>query len=126
MPSVAFKQSELLRYLPIHRVLICNECRYAIQPSAVSRHLKELHHIYRSDRQELLDYVQTLDLAEPGDVPLPQNQAPIPSLPIQNGFACQAAGCGHLCVAEKRMKTHWATLHSGDLVPDVSICTYIT
>lgn len=107
-------RSQLLHYLPAHRVLICKECRYAIQPSAISRHLKELHHIYRSDRQEYMEYVQALDLADPGDIVLPEpHEAPVPFLPTEIGLACGVDGCSHLCITVKRMKNHWATVHSG-------------
>jgi Orsellinic acid/F9775 biosynthesis cluster protein D len=104
--------SSLLHYLPAQRVLICKECRYAIQPSAISRHLKDLHHIYRSDRQELVEYANGLQLADPCDVVLPPpHEAPVPLLPTENGLACAREGCTHLCVTVKRMKNHWATAH---------------
>ncbi|PVH70958.1 hypothetical protein DL98DRAFT_521355 [Cadophora sp. DSE1049] len=114
MPSATSQPSHdaLLHYLPGYHVLICKECRYAIQPSAISRHLKDLHHIYRSDRQELLEYTKGLDLAEPGDVLLPPpDTTPVPLLPTESGLACAKEGCSHLCVTVKRMKNHWATAH---------------
>jgi hypothetical protein len=120
MPSTTPRPSQLLYYLLPHRVLICKECRYAIQPSAISRHLKELHRIYRSHRQEFMEYTQNLDLADPRDAVLPEpHEAPVPVLPIESGLACGASGCGHLCVTVKRMKRHWATVHS-DVVADAS------
>jgi len=104
--------SELLQYLPAHKVLICKECRYAIQPSAISRHLKDLHHIYRSDRSELIEYTKGLQLAQPADVVLPPpHEAPVPFIPTESGLACARDGCTHLCVTAKRMKSHWATAH---------------
>src|ERR1700733_55147 len=110
MSSAPFHQ--MLHYLPAYRVLICKECRYAIQPSAISRHLKELHQIYRSQRKELLEYAGSLDLANPGDVVLPDPAgAPIPCLPVEDGFICGVSGCGHLCASLKRMKSHYATSH---------------
>src|SRR5258706_9968933 len=113
MPSATLQPSQMLHYLSTHRVLICKGCRYAIQPSAISRHLKELHRIYRSDRQEFMEYAQSLDLADPRDVVLPEpHEAPAPFLPTESGLACGASGCGHLCVTVKRMKRHWATVHS--------------
>jgi hypothetical protein len=104
--------SELLHYLPAQRVLICKECRYAIQPSAVSRHLKDLHHIYRSDRQELVEYAKGLQLADTAHVVLPPpHESPVPFLPTENGLACAREGCTHLCITTKRMKSHWSTSH---------------
>ncbi len=120
MPSATLRPSQLLQYLPIHRVLICKECRYAIQPSAISRHLKELHSIYRVDRQEFMEYAQSLDLTNPRNVVLPEPyEAPVPFLPTASGLACGASGCGHLCITVKRMKRHWATVHS-DVVADAA------
>jgi len=105
MPQAALSPSDLLHYIPAHRVLICKECRYAIQPSAISRHLKDLHKIYRSDRSELLEYTKKLDLADPADVVLPPpNEAPVPLLPTESGLACSRDGCNHLCITVKRMK----------------------
>ncbi|PMD12379.1 hypothetical protein NA56DRAFT_652540 [Hyaloscypha hepaticicola] len=112
MPPAALSPSDLLHYIPAHRVLICKECRYAIQPSAISRHLKDLHKIYRSDRSELLEYTKKLDLADPADVVLPlPNEAPVPLLPTESGLVCARDGCNHLCITVKRMKSHWATAH---------------
>jgi hypothetical protein len=113
MTSTTPKPSQLLHYLLPYRVLICKECRYAIQPSAISRHLKDLHRIYRSDRREFMEYAQSLDLADPGDIILPEpNEAPVHFLPTASGFACTASGCSHLCVTIQRMKRHWAMVHS--------------
>jgi hypothetical protein len=120
----------LLYHLPEHRVLICKECRYAIQPSAISSHLKGLHHIYRSERQELVEYANELQLADPRDVVLPPpDSAPIPSLPTQNGLACKVDGCTYLCVTAKRMMSHWVTAHrdvvdSGDKWRPVILQTF--
>jgi len=86
----------------------------AIQPSASSRHLKEIHQIYRNERQDFLQYIQSLDLSNPADVILPQpHENAVPFLLIENGLACTENGCHHLCVTAKRMKSHWATVHGG-------------
>ncbi|KAH7374072.1 hypothetical protein BKA64DRAFT_586525 [Cadophora sp. MPI-SDFR-AT-0126] len=111
------RQSRLLTYLPHYRVLICKECQYAIQPLAVSRHLKELHGICRSDREGFMAYTRSLNLANPKDVPLPKYDAtPVPFLPTQRGFACGLSGCDHLSVTVKRMKRHWAHTHNGVII----------
>ncbi|OJJ43664.1 hypothetical protein ASPZODRAFT_136116 [Penicilliopsis zonata CBS 506.65] len=103
---------DLLKYLPDHRVLVCMQCRYAIQPNAVARHLKEIHHIHRGDRRPFVEYAGQFDLADPAKVVYPDlTQFPVPVLPVENGVACRFAGCGHLCVTVKRMKQHWMTVH---------------
>jgi hypothetical protein len=112
MPEAALSPTDLLHYIPAHRVLVCKECRYAIQPSAISRHLKDLHKIFRSDRSHLVEYTKKLDLADPADVVLPPpHEAPVPLLPIESGLSCARDGCNHLCITVKRMKSHWATAH---------------
>lgn len=114
MASVPLEPGHLLHYLPEHRVLVCRECQYAIQPSAISRHLKELHRIYRSKRQEFMKYANGFDLADPKDVALPKpNGNPVPGLTITSGVVCGVDGCGHLCATTKRMKMHRAAEHTG-------------
>ncbi|KAJ5478273.1 transcriptional regulator family: Fungal Specific TF [Penicillium desertorum] len=112
-PSVdASEPSQLLHYLPTYRVLICLRCNYAIQPGAVARHLKEIHHLHHLSRRPFVDYVSGFKLSQSSDVVLPDEaQFPIPLLPVQNGLACTFAGCAHLCVTVKRMKQHWMSVH---------------
>ncbi|KAI2958107.1 hypothetical protein CBS147323_8713 [Aspergillus niger] len=118
--AVPTEPTELLHYIPQHRVLICKECQYAIQPSAIPRHLKEMHKIYRSHRQRYIDYTDQLDLAKPDHVILPEaNEGPIPFLPIIDGLACGASGCHHLCATGKRMKMHCNAEHPGVPVVDL-------
>ena len=101
---------QMLDYLPEYRVVRCVECRYAVPPSALSRHMKDLHHVYRGKRRALLDYAETLDLADPEDLVLPEPQEPpIPSIPVEDGVACNR--CKYLSVTTKRMKRHWVTVH---------------
>lgn len=119
MPAAPTEPTDLLHYLPQHRVLICKECQYAIQPSAISRHLKELHRIYRSHRQRFLKYAEKLDLADPADVILPgPNEGPVPFLLTIGGLACVAIRCHYLCATDKRMKMHWSAKHSGIVAGD--------
>ncbi|RDH30829.1 hypothetical protein BDQ94DRAFT_180859 [Aspergillus welwitschiae] len=118
--AVPTEPTELLHYIPQHRVLICKKCKYAIQPSAIPRHLKEMHKIYRSHRQRYIDYTDQLDLAKPDHVVLPEaNEGPIPFLPIIDGLACGASGCHHLCATGKRMKMHCNAEHPGVPVVDL-------
>ena len=101
---------QMLDYLPEYRVVRCVECRYAVPPSALSRHMKDLHHVYRGKRRALLDYAETLDLADPEDLVLPEpHEPPIPSIPVEDGVACN--WCKYLSVTTKRMKRHWVTVH---------------
>ncbi|KAJ5598043.1 transcriptional regulator family: Fungal Specific TF [Penicillium hordei] len=103
---------QLLRYIPVHRVLICLHCRYAIQPGAIVRHLKEIHHLKRLRRRAFVEYASQFELADIGSIILPdETQFPVDSLPILDGLACRFEGCGHLCATIQRMKAHWSSVH---------------
>lgn len=96
---------------PAYCVLICRECQYAIQKSAVSSHLLR-HKIYREERQRFLSHVANLELLEPEDVSLPPPwSAPIEGLPVIAGVGCTQDGCGSLCASLKRMKKHQSEVH---------------
>ncbi|KAJ5428821.1 transcriptional regulator family: Fungal Specific TF [Penicillium cf. griseofulvum] len=111
-PVDAIAPSQLLHYLPTYQVLICLRCSYAIQPGAVARHLKEIHHVHHLSRRAFIEYASRFELSQPNDVVLPdETQFPVPLLPVQNGLACSFAGCIHLCITAKRMKQHWMSVH---------------
>jgi hypothetical protein len=111
-PGDTISPAQLLHYLPTYRVLICLHCRYAIQPGAVMRHLKEIHSIKRIARQVFIDHVSKIELSQPNDVIAPdETHFPVPLLPIQTGLACTFVSCTHLCVTRKRMKQHWRSVH---------------
>lgn len=102
----------MLDYLPQYRVVRCVACRYAVPPSALPRHMNDLHHIHRGKIRSLLDYAATLDLAEPDEVVLPKpHDPPVPSIPVEDGVACRSDGCNYMSVTRKRMKRHWVTHH---------------
>jgi uncharacterized protein (DUF2225 family) len=54
--------AELLHYLPDYKVLVCTSCQYAVQPSAIQRHLKEIHEIKRGRRRPFTEYTNKLQL----------------------------------------------------------------
>src|ERR1700712_1302295 len=55
---------DLLQYLPHYKVVICSTCKYAVQPQAIARHLKEIHHIHRGHRRPFTQYVSKLSLSD--------------------------------------------------------------
>ena len=103
---------ELLQYLPLYRVVVCTSCRYAIQPKAIARHLKEIHRIKSSDRQPFMQHLKKFELADHELVTqyVPE-EFPVPLLPVQSGLQCRSEDCAYLCVTEKRMKHHWLSVH---------------
>lgn len=113
--SVISGVGDFLQYEPEHKVLICKECQYAIQKSALGSHLLR-HKIYRGQRQRLLSSIAKLDLLEPEDVRLPSpSSQPVQNLPVVSGYRCVSAGCSSLCASEKRMKRHWSESHNTNI-----------
>ena len=111
MPPIRLGPHDLLEYNARYGVLICRECQYAIQRSALQSHLLR-HKIYRDERQRLLSAIAQLDLFEPHHVPLPTPASPpIDPLPIISGYRCTAVGCGSLCASSKRMRRHQSEIH---------------
>lgn len=107
-----FTSDNLFRYLPLHRVLICLPCQYAVQPSAVTRHLKEIHHLNHAQRRPFMEYASKFSLADPKDVvPPDESHFPVPFLPVLSGFACRFPVCEYLCVTTKRMRHHCVSVH---------------
>lgn len=103
---------QLLQYFPTYEVLICASCRYAIKPRGVNRHLKEIHYLYNEQRRPYTLYASSFKLKNPEDVPNPREQDfPVPYLPLEQGWKCNAAGCDYLCISTKRMETHWSSRH---------------
>lgn len=108
IPSLA----ELLHYLPTYKVVVCSLCQYAIQPTAISGHLKDIHDLYRVQRRPYMQYISQLRLSKPQDViDLKVVAFPVPFLLVQDGLQCLSEGCGHLCVSGNRMKSHWIAKH---------------
>jgi hypothetical protein len=120
MPSSKPGPLDLLDYNATYRILICRECQYAIQKSAISSHLLR-HKIYREERQALLLFTDKLQLLQPEDVPLPASGTPaIDGLPIISGYRCiSSPDCKSLCASLKRMKRHQRENHNVDDLSDI-------
>ncbi|KAF2689453.1 hypothetical protein K458DRAFT_291114 [Lentithecium fluviatile CBS 122367] len=111
MPPLRLGPNNFLEYDSRYGVLICRECQYAIQKSALQSHLLR-HKIYREQRQRLLSSIAQLNLFEPDEVPLPaRGSPPIDGLPIISGYCCTAVNCGNLCASTKRMRRHRSEVH---------------
>ncbi|KAJ6788708.1 hypothetical protein PWT90_02430 [Aphanocladium album] len=106
-----FGNNGRLRYNEIYAVLICLECKYAVQKNAIESHLLR-HKVYRGERKTLLSEVAKLYLADPDDVALPSGiAAAVDGLAVIPGYRCAAEGCEALCASSKRMRRHWSEAH---------------
>ncbi|KAJ5578068.1 uncharacterized protein N7459_007032 [Penicillium hispanicum] len=57
-------------------------------------------------------YASNLKLKKPAEVSDPRDEDfPVPYLPLEQGWRCEAPRCRHLCVSTKRMETHWSAVH---------------
>jgi hypothetical protein len=116
---INFGTGNLLQYDAKNKVLICRECKYAIQKSALESHLLR-HKIYRKERQRLMSSCSQLALLDPHEVQLPlTGSPPVDGLPIISGYRCTASSCENLCASSKRMKRHWSDSHGVGNTPDV-------
>lgn len=110
--SSILEPPQLLKYVPAHRILICMACQYALQPLAISRHLKDYHQIRRGTRRPFMRYVASFDLQEPENVAIPSTlEDPVPFLPVVNGFACCIPTCRYVSMSAKLMTTHGNSQH---------------
>ncbi|CAH0058480.1 unnamed protein product [Clonostachys solani] len=117
--DITIQPQELLYYNKRHQIIICTSCQYAIQPTALDRHLKEIHALHRHRRQPYTDYAARLPLKHPSEllgtrssIILGEDEDfPVPGLPVISGLQCLDPGCGHLCVSVKRMQSHWKAEH---------------
>ncbi|CAH0048089.1 unnamed protein product [Clonostachys solani] len=103
--------NDFLVYLADFGVVICQQCRHAIQPNALDSHLLR-HRIYRHRRRALVERLNKLDLRQPDDVPVPNRAWQLPELPTHMGLRCDADDCRYLCATDKGMQMHWASRHS--------------
>lgn len=112
---------DFLKFNHQYGVLVCLECKYAVQKNALESHLLR-HKIYRGERRRLLLSLSKHSILEPEDVQLPTpNTPPIGGLPVIQGYRCTSPGCDNMCASIKRMRRHWSESH-GVSDPPESCC----
>lgn len=110
---LSFGKDGRLRYDETYGVLICLECQYAVQKSAVESHFLR-HKVYRGERRQLLATISQLHLTEPDHVVPPSVPAqPVEGLAVIPGYRCAVAdgSCRALCASLKRMRRHCSEAH---------------
>jgi hypothetical protein len=114
---------DFLHYLTTYKVVVCSFCQYAVQPTAISGHLKDIHNLYRLQRRPSMQYVSQLLLNTPHEViNSPIVIFPVPFLAVQDGLQCLSEGCGHICISRNRMKSHWISKHGRQCDSSVDWC----
>jgi hypothetical protein len=78
----------MLTYLPLHRVLICDEHQHAVY--SLDEHLKRHYKLPIAQRRELLALYSSYALLPPDQVPLPElPTTPFTELgPLQDAWLC--------------------------------------
>ena len=112
-PNTTRKPELLLQFHQTYSVLICSACGYALKPTGIARHLKEIHHITRSTRRPYMSHASRFQLADTKQVLGAEiREFPIRLLPVVDGLQCLGTqGCEFLCVSVKAMQRHWLSAH---------------
>jgi Orsellinic acid/F9775 biosynthesis cluster protein D len=104
-------------------VLICIDakCRYALQPSAVVRHLRDRHKTPRALQKQVEQYVNTFPFTyDHTSVPLPADgSAPQPIVPAVDGFACR--DCAFKTQGRATIRQHSNQAHNKKRAADEDI-----
>ena len=104
----------LLSYDSSFRALIClnASCRYALQASAVRRHLRKMHRVDAALLQQAIQYVATLsEVCSPAQLPLQPDGSPQHlSLRLYSVFQCRQ--CRFIAQNRKTLKVHGNQQHA--------------
>lgn len=111
MATIRLGPNDLLEYDALYGILTCRSCQYAIQKSAIERHLLG-HKIYREERRRLLLSIAQFVLLEPENVPLPvAKSVSNDNLPVLDSYRCMKQECGNLYASKYGMKRHRGEHH---------------
>src|SRR5258708_19828114 len=93
--------------LPAPRLLVCKQCRYAVWPDEIPKHLKA-HAVKRDEINAIKEELGDQDLATRQSFKFPpKTNSAIPELmPAKEGIACRYRECGYVCSTSEAMRTH--------------------
>lgn len=99
-------------------VLICMQCKYAVTPTAISRHLGDKHKTPGPLRKQLDEYIQEFPVQyDHSSVPKPGNgSAPQPIIPVLGGHLCKE--CPYKTQSRDALKKHGNKAHNKKRVAD--------
>jgi hypothetical protein len=104
--------TKLIEYLPTFKVIVCRFCQVCIPPNAPLRHYRDNHRTNQEHpintlvRDQIIEYMTTIDLCRPDQVISPQQSIPQLKQP-KKGFICKWAGCEVCRTSESGMRTHY-------------------
>jgi superfamily II DNA helicase RecQ len=96
-------------------VVVCAQHGSAYACDNLSVHLQQRHHMIISTRRQIITLaarsgaVATLDAVRRP----PDGAAPVPGLPVYDGYRCAIAGCAHLTTSKDGLRQHRAARHGG-------------
>jgi len=118
---------ELGRFIALNAaygILVCTgeKCRYALEPAAISRHLRDRHCASIAVRKQADQYAKELPFVyDHGSAQLPADgSAPQPIIPIVDGFACRE--CPFKTQGRPTMQQHANKAHDKKGAKDEEIC----
>jgi hypothetical protein len=107
-----------------YSILICvgEKCKYALKPTAISRHLGDKHKTPIELRKQVEQYVKGFPFAYSHiDVPLPvDGLAPQPIIPVVDGFVCW--DCPFKTQSRATIRQHANQAHNKKRVADEELC----
>jgi Orsellinic acid/F9775 biosynthesis cluster protein D len=110
-----------------YNVLIClnEKCKYALKPTAFSRHLNDKHNTPLELRKQVDQYVKEFPFVyDNTTVPLPVNGlAPQPIIPIVDGFVCR--DCPFKTASRAWMRQHANKTHNKKEVANEELCCLV-
>lgn len=118
MPAEDAEQ-QMFEHLADYQLAVCRECRYAVWPDQIERHLEKQHKKSLKSAQAVGDAVRQWPglLQYPGELEIPSNGIdPIPQLPVyDNGLLCRLSPgrCQYVGRTIESTKTHWCKDHNG-------------
>jgi hypothetical protein len=122
--AVPAELSHLVALNAEYNVLICidsNKCKYALKPTAISRHLRDKHKAPIEVQRLVDEYVKEFPFSyDHASVQLPADGlAPQPIIPIVNGFQCRE--CPFKTQSRDAMRKHGNKVHGKKRVADEDI-----
>ena len=98
-------------------VLICVQCKYAVAPTTISRHLGDKHKTPIELRRQLEEYIREFPFQyDHTSVRLPNNRSAPQPIPVLDGYLCKE--CPYKTQSRDAIKKHGNKVHDKKRVAD--------